>query len=100
MKQQDPSTYTSKNGGHKFEKVQLKQRENGKKSIPDAELVELPSSKMNSKSKMNKKYLKIVVDAKFYTSQLLLDPIQKIIDDTQLRCDDFHDAFGLLVCIE
>ena len=24
MKQQDPSTYTSKNGGHKFEKVQLK----------------------------------------------------------------------------
>jgi hypothetical protein len=55
---------------------------------------------MNSKSKMNKKYLKIVVDAKFYTSQLLLDPIQKIIDDTQLRCDDFHDAFGLLVCIE
>lgn len=46
----------------------LKQRENGRKSIPDAELVELPSLKMNSKSRFDKKYLKIVVDAKFYTS--------------------------------
>jgi hypothetical protein len=55
---------------------------------------------MNSKQKVNKKYLKVVVDAKFYTSLLQTDTIQKTIDDTHLRCDDFHDAFGLIVCIE
>ena len=44
--------------------------------------------------------LKIVIDAKYYTSMLTTDVIQKLLDDTYLRCDENFDAFGLIICTE
>lgn len=83
-------------------KVCIKTRENASLSRPDAELVQINEIKEQSKSKFQKtmklKKLKIVVDAKYYTSQLEQDTINKTIDDMKLRCDDEYEAFSFLIC--
>ena len=78
--------------------MSIKTRESGKASRPDAELVEVASS-LAPKFEFEKS-LKIVVDAKYYTSQLSQETIEKTIDDTYLRSDDNYEAFALLVCSE
>lgn len=85
-----------------FKKVEHKVRENGKKSQPDAELEQINEIAVQSKSKFQegRKKIKIIVDAKYYTSQLSQDTIDKTIDDVSLRCDDKFEAWGLIVCSE
>jgi hypothetical protein len=46
----------------------------------------------------DRKKLRIVIDAKYYTSQLAQSTIDKTVDDMNLRCDKEHEAYGLLIC--
>ncbi len=74
----DPLPYSDKIG-----KINIKLRENGRKSQPDAELISI----------LNDLY--IVIDAKFYSTELKTEEVQKTIDDMNLR-----KAYGLIVCSE
>lgn len=47
-----------------------------------------------------RKQLRIVADAKFYSSILGHETILKTVDDVKLRADDNYDARGLLICSE
>ncbi len=67
----------------KIGKINIKLRDNGCKSQPDAELISI----------LNDLY--IVVDAKFYSTELKKEDVQKTIDDMNLR-----KAYGLIVCSE
>lgn len=44
--------------------------------------------------------MKVVCDAKYYTSQLSQGTVDKTVDDLYLRCDDVYEAYGLLICSE
>ena len=46
------------------------------------------------------KKLRIVVDAKYYSSILGSETILKTVDDVKLRADKKFDSRGLLVCSE
>ena len=61
-------------------------------SRPDAILVQTRSTQQHQKK------LKLVVDAKYYSSKLSVETIEKTVDDVQLREDEQYMAKGLLVC--
>ena len=42
--------------------------------------------------------LKIVCDAKYYSSTLQIGTILKTVDDVNLRDDSEYAAYGLLIC--
>ena len=60
-------------------------------------MVQINEIKRNM-SALNRKKLKIVLDAKFYTTQLAQSTIDKTVDDMRLRCDDEFQAFSILIC--
>ncbi len=63
-------------------KINVKIRENGKKSYPDGELIG------------DQFYL--VIDSKYYESDLTVETIMKTIEDMELR----GGAYGLIICRE
>lgn len=70
----------------------MKYRTNISQSRPDAELIQVLPKAIG---KGNYKKLYIVIDAKYYKSELSLLTLDKTVDDMHLR-----KAYGLIICSE